>query len=158
MNKSVKTKIIFSTLLLLVITITSLLIVSSISVDKTATSLSTYLKPKIKESSLMPMVIAADAETARNEVFFGQVINEANRIASDIAFLRVQFRALFLSAEDVRHILNMYIKSAMESNRSAVGVYAVFLPNALDGADEVNRGADDLATNEAGRFAVYWAI
>jgi len=158
MNKSVKTKIIFSTLLLLVITITSLLIVSSISVNKTATSLSTYLKPKIKESSLMPMVIAADAETARNEVFFGQVINEANRLASDIAFLRVQFRALFLSAEDVRHILNMYIKSAMESNRSAVGVYAVFLPNALDGADEVNKGADDLATNEAGRFAVYWAF
>ena len=158
MNKSVKTKIIFSTLLLLIITITSLLIVSSISVDKTATSLSEYLQPKIKESSLMPMVIAADAETARNEVFFDQVINEANRLASDIAFLRVQFRALFLSAEDVRHILNMYIKSAMENNQSAVGVYAVFLPNALDGADEVNRGADDLATNEAGRFAVYWAV
>jgi methyl-accepting chemotaxis protein len=158
MNKSVKTKIICFALLLLVLTITSLLIVSSISVDKTATSMSTYLKPKIKKSSLMPMVIAADAETARNEVFFGQVINKANRLSSDIAFLRVQFRALFLSAEDVRHILNMYIKSAMESNQSAVGVYAVFLPNALDGADEANKGADDLATNEAGRFAVYWAF
>ncbi|MDX2368205.1 MAG: hypothetical protein QNK36_07360 [Colwellia sp.] len=136
MNKSVKTKIIFSTLLLLVITIISLLIVSSVSIDKTATSLSTYLKPKIKESSLMPMVIAADAETARNEAFFGQVINEVNRLSNDITFLRLQFRALFLSSEDVRHILNMYIKSAMESNESAVGVYAVFLTNALDGADE----------------------
>lgn len=158
MNKSVKTKIIFSTLLLLIITITSLLIVSSVSIDKTASSLSTYLKPKIKESSLMPMVIAADAETARNEAFFGQVINETNRLSNDIAFLRHQFRALFLSAEDVRHILNMYIKSAIESNQSAIGVYAVFLPNALDGADETNRGADDLASNEAGRFAVYWAL
>jgi methyl-accepting chemotaxis protein len=158
MNKSVKTKIIFSTLLLLIITITSLLIVSSVSIDKTASSLSTYLKPKIKESSLMPMVIAADAETARNEAFFGQVINETNRLSNDIAFLRHQFRALFLSAEDVRHILNMYIKSAIESNQSAIGVYAVFLPNALDGADEANRGADDLASNEAGRFAVYWAL
>ena len=158
MNKSVKTKIIFSTLLLLIITITSLLIVSSVSIDKTASALSTYLKPKIKESSLMPMVIAADAETARNEAFFGQVINETNRLSNDIAFLRHQFRALFLSAEDVRHILNMYIKSAIESNQSAIGVYAVFLPNALDGADEANRGADDLASNEAGRFAVYWAL
>jgi methyl-accepting chemotaxis protein len=158
MNKSVKTKIIFSTLLLLIITITSLLIVSSVSIDKTASSLSTYLKPKIKESSLMPMVIAADAETARNEAFFGQVINETNRLSNDIAFLRQQFRALFLSAEDVRHILNMYIKSAIESNQSAIGVYAVFLPNALDGADEANRGADDIASNEAGRFAVYWAL
>lgn len=158
MNNSVKTKIIFSTLLLLIITITSLLIVSSVSIDKTASSLSTYLKPKIKESSLMPMVIAADAETARNEAFFGQVINETNRLSNDIAFLRHQFRALFLSAEDVRHILNMYIKSAIESNQSAIGVYAVFLPNALDGADEANRGADDLASNEAGRFAVYWAL
>lgn len=158
MNKSVKTKIIFSTLILLVITITALLIVSSISIDKTATSLSTYLAPKIKESSLMPMVIAADAETARNEVFFGQVINEAERLSNDISFLRVQFRSLFLPAEDVRHILNMYIKSAIENNQSAIGVYAVFLPNALDGADEVNKGADDLASNEAGRFAVYWAF
>ena len=158
MNKSVKTKIIFSTLLLLVIIIISLLIVSSFSIDKTATSLSAYLEPKIKESSLMPMVIAADAETARNEVFFGQVINETKRLSSDIAFLRLQFRSLFLSAEDVRHILNMYIKGAIESNQSALGVYAVFLPNGLDGADEANRGADDLATNEAGRFAVYWAL
>lgn len=158
MNKSVKTKIILSTLLLLIITITSLLIVSSVSIDKTASSLSTYLKPKIKESSLMPMVIAAEAETARNEAYFGQVINEANRLSNDIAFLRLQFRALFLPAEDVRHILNMYIKSAIESNQSAIGIYAVFLPNALDGADEVNKGADDLATNEAGRFAVYWAL
>jgi methyl-accepting chemotaxis protein len=104
------------------------------------------------------MVIAAEAETARNETFFGQVINETNRLSNDIAFLRQQFRALFLSAEDVRHILNMYLKSAIESNQSAIGVYAVFLPNALDGADEANRGADDLATNEAGRFAVYWAL
>lgn len=158
MNKSVKTKIILSTLLLLIITITSLLIVSSVSIDKTASSLSTYLKPKIKESSLMPMVIAAEAETVRNEAYFGQVINEANRLSNDIAFLRLQFRALFLPAEDVRHILNMYIKSAIESNQSAIGIYAVFLPNALDGADEVNKGADDLATNEAGRFAVYWAL
>jgi methyl-accepting chemotaxis protein len=158
MNKSVKTKIILSTLLLLIITITSLLVVSSVSIDKTASSLSTYLKPKIKESSLMPMVIAAEAETARNEAYFGQVINEANRLSNDIAFLRLQFRALFLPAEDVRHILNMYIKSAIESNQSAIGIYAVFLPNALDGADEVNKGADDLATNEAGRFAVYWAL
>ncbi|KGJ94425.1 methyl-accepting chemotaxis protein [Colwellia psychrerythraea] len=158
MNKSVKTKIIFSTLLLLIITISALLIVSSLSIDKTASSLSSYLEPKIKESSLTPMVIAAEAETARNEAFFSQVINEANRLSNDIAFLRQQFRALFLSAEDVRHILNMYIKSAIESNQSAIGVYAVFLPNALDGADEVNRGADDLATNEAGRFAVYWAL
>ncbi len=158
MNKSVKTKIIFSTLLLLIITISALLIVSSLSIDKTATSLSSYLEPKIKESSLTPMIIAAEAETARNEAFFSQVINEANRLSNDIAFLRQQFRALFLSAEDVRHILNMYIKSAIENNQSAIGVYAVFLPNALDGADEVNRGADDLATNEAGRFAVYWAL
>jgi methyl-accepting chemotaxis protein len=158
MNKSVKTKIIFSTLLLLIIAITSLLIVSSVSIDKTASSLSTYLKPKIKDSSLMPMVIAAEAETARNEAFFGQVINETNRLSNDIAFLRQQFRALFLSAEDVRHILNMYIKSAIENNQSAIGIYAVFLPNALDGADEINSGADDLASNEAGRFAVYWAL
>ena len=158
MNKSVKTKIILSTLLLLIITITSLLVVSSVSIDKTASSLSTYLKAKIKESSLMPMVIAAEAETARNEAYFGQVINEANRLSNDIAFLRLQFRALFLPAEDVRHILNMYIKSAIESNQSAIGIYAVFLPNALDGADEINKGADDLATNEAGRFAVYWAL
>ena len=70
----------------------------------------------------MPMVIAAEAETARNEAYFGQVINEANRLSNDIAFLRLQFRALFLPAEDVRHILNMYIKSAIESNQSAIGI------------------------------------
>ncbi len=157
MYKSVKTKIIFSTLLLLIITIVSLLIVSSVSIDKTATSLSSYLKPKVKENSLMPMVISADAEAARNEAFFGQVISEANRLSNDIAFLRQQFRSLFLATEDVRHILNMYIKSAIESNQSALGVYAVFLPNALDGADEENKGADDIASNEVGRFAVYWA-
>lgn len=158
MNKSVKTKIIFSTLILLIVTIISLLIVSSVSIDKTATSLSTYLKPKIKESSLMPMIIATDAETARNEAFFGQVVNDVNRLSSDIAFLRLQFRALSLPAEDVRHVVNMYLRNAIENNHSAVGVYAAFLPNALDGVDEANKGAYDLATNEVGRFAVYWAF
>ena len=158
MNKSVKTKIIFSTLILLIVTIISLLIVSSISIDKTATSLSSYLKPKIKESSLMPMVIAVDAETARNEAFFGQVATDVKRLSSDIAFLRLQFRALSLSVEDVRHVANMYLKNAIENNQSAVGVYAAFLPLALDGADEANKGSYDLASNEAGRFAVYWAF
>jgi methyl-accepting chemotaxis protein len=158
MNKSVKAKIVFSTLLLLIIAIVSLLAVSSISINETSKALSTYLEPKIKESSLMPMVIAADAEAARNEIFFSQATKEAERLANDIAFLRTQFRSLFLPAEDVRHILNMYIKGAIENTPSALGIYTVFLPNALDGADEENKGAEDLATNESGRFAVYWAF
>jgi len=158
MNKSIKTKLILSIAMLLVISIVALVTVSSVFINKTSNSLSAFIAPKTKDASLMPMVISADAEKARNEVFFAQAINEAQRFASDITFLRQQFRSLFLPAEDVRHILNMYIKGALASNQSALGIYAAFLPNALDGADQANRGASDLASNEQGRFAVYWAL
>lgn len=144
--------------MLLIISTVALISVSSFFVNKTSNALADFIAPKTKEASLTPMMILADAEKARNEVFFEQEIREARRYAKDIAFLRQQFRALFLPAEDVRHILNMYIKGSLESNPSALGIYAAFLPNALDGADEANQGAEDLASNEQGRFAVYWAL
>ena len=143
---------------LLSVAIISLLFISSVFIEKTSTSLTEFIEPRTKESSLTPMTILADAEKARNEVFFSQIINETKRFSNDIAFLRAQFRSLFLPTEDVRHILNMYVKRALESNQSALGVYAVFLPNGLDGADKQNEGADDIASNEKGRFAVYWVL
>ncbi|SEK33785.1 methyl-accepting chemotaxis sensory transducer with Cache sensor [Colwellia chukchiensis] len=158
MNKSIKTKLILSIATLLIVSIVAIVAVSSVFINKTSDALTAFIAPKTRDASLMPMLISADAEKARNEVFFSQAINEAQRFSSDISFLRQQFRSLFLPAEDVRHILNMYIKGALASNQNALGIYAAFLPNALDGADQENRAASDLASNEQGRFAVYWAF
>jgi len=158
MKKSIKTQLILSIMTLLVVATVSLLIVCSIFINKTSTTLTEYLEPRTKEASLLPMSILSDAEKARNEVFFKQVINETKRFSSDISFLTMQFSALSLSGNDLRNVLNKYVKGALESNQSALGVYAVFLPNELDGADNENIGVKGVGSNELGRFAVYWAF
>lgn len=150
-------KIALPVAILLVLAVVIQLAISALLINKTSQQLRETIEPALSAAAQDKMEAIASGEQSRIEQLFSSTVLVAEGYGRDITFLRTQFRSLFLPAEDVRHILNQYIAGALQSNPNALGIYAVFLPKGLDGADDAHRGDDDLGSNEAGRFAVYWA-
>ena len=48
------------------------------------------------------------------------------------------------------------MRKALEQRPDLLGLYLVFQPDALGGRDSDFRGRNDLGSNDAGRFSVYW--
>lgn len=143
--------------LLLGLTVIIQLIISTLLINSTTEQLRNTIEPALSSAAQDKMETFASAEQLRIEKLFTSNVLAAAGYARDISFLRDQFRSLYISSDDVRHIINQYIAGALQNNPEVLGIYAVFLPKALDGADEEHKGEDDLASNDAGRFAVYWA-
>ncbi|WP_428033249.1 methyl-accepting chemotaxis protein [Amphritea sp.] len=142
---------------LLGLTVIIQLIISTLLINSTTEQLRNTIEPELSRAAQDKMETVASAEQLRIEKLFASNALAAAGYARDIAFLRDQFRSLYISSDDVRHIINQYIAGALQNNPEVLGIYAVFLPKALDGADDEHKGEDDLASNDAGRFAVYWA-
>jgi methyl-accepting chemotaxis protein len=143
--------------LLLVLTVIIQLIISTLLINSTSEQLRQTIEPALSSAAQEKMETFANAEQTRIEQLFTSNVLATSSYARDIAFLRTQFRSLYTSSDDVRYIINQRIAGALQNNPDVLGIYAVFLPKALDGADDEHKGEDDLASNEAGRFAVYWA-
>lgn len=143
--------------LLLGLTVIIQLIISTLLINSTTEQLRNTIEPALSSAAQDKMETFATAEELRLEKLFTSNALTASGYARDIAFLRTQFRSLYIPSDDVRHIINQYIAGMLQNNPDVLGVYAVFLPKALDGADNEHKGEVDLASNETGRFAVYWA-
>ncbi|WP_299200452.1 methyl-accepting chemotaxis protein [uncultured Amphritea sp.] len=143
--------------LLLGLTVIIQLIISTLLINSTTEQLRNTIEPALSSAAQDKMETFATAEELRIENTFTSNALAAAGYARDIAFLRTQFRSLYIPSDDVRHIINQYIAGTLQNNPDVLGVYAVFLPKALDGADNEHKGETDLASNDAGRFAVYWA-
>ncbi|UTW03605.1 methyl-accepting chemotaxis protein [Amphritea atlantica] len=142
--------------LLLGLTVIIQLIISTLLINSTTEQLRNTIEPALSSAAQDKMETFASAEQRRIEKLFTSNVLAATGYARDISFLREQFRSLYISSDDVRYIINQYIAGTLQNNPEVLGIYAVFLPKALDGADNEHKGEDDLASNEAGRFAVYW--
>ena len=132
------------------------LIISTFLINSTSEQLRNTIEPALSGAAKEKMETFASAEQERIERLFSSTVMNASGYARNIAFLREQFRSLYISSDDVRYIINQYIAGALQNNPDVIGVYAVFLPKALDGADEKHKNDEDLASNETGRFSVYW--
>ncbi|HUH38793.1 MAG TPA: hypothetical protein VL027_12695 [Spongiibacteraceae bacterium] len=56
----------------------------------------------------------------------------------------------------LRKVVQALMRAALAGNPDALGVYAVWQPNAVDEQDEVFVGDTEYGSNGAGRFAVQW--
>lgn len=68
-----------------------------------------------------------------------------------------QMQALGLEAQTLREGLHHQVEQTLTANPQLLSLYLVFDSNGLDGADTLFFNRNELASNEVGRFASYWA-
>ena len=61
-----------------------------------------------------------------------------------------------LSAQQLRRELSTQLHQALIDKPDLLGLYVIFEPDALDGADAGFADKADLGSNETGRFSLYW--
>jgi methyl-accepting chemotaxis protein len=61
-----------------------------------------------------------------------------------------------LTRPQLRHELSTQLRQALIDKPDLLGLYVIFEPDALDGADAGFAAKPDLGSNETGRFSLYW--
>nr|WP_274642796.1 methyl-accepting chemotaxis protein [Pseudomonas serbica] len=61
-----------------------------------------------------------------------------------------------LTRPQLRHELSTQLQQALIDKPDLLGLYVIFEPDALDGADAGFSAKPDLGSNETGRFSLYW--
>ncbi|GAA5317626.1 MAG: methyl-accepting chemotaxis protein [Candidatus Pelagadaptatus aseana] len=157
MKTSLVWKIVVPVAALLAVILLLQVVISTVLINDTSQKLQQTIEPKLKAMAHGSMRASADEQQGRIEDFFSGMAINVKTYSHDIAFLRQQFRSLFLPSDDVRFILHEYIQGALKNNPDALGLYVVFLPNMLDGADSDHVDDEDLGSNEVGRFSLYFS-
>lgn len=111
----------------------------------------------LEESAQLRMEARGEAQALQMQRYFMDAYQYGRGAASQVLFIREQAEKRFLDAFDLREDLSRQIRSSLEANRSLLGVYAVFEPNALDGKDELFIDQESLGSNDKGRFSIYWS-
>jgi methyl-accepting chemotaxis protein len=111
----------------------------------------------LEESAQLRMTARGQSQALQMQRYFTDAYQYGRSASNQVLFIREQAEKRFLDAFDLREDLTHQVRSALENNRSLLGVYAVFEPNGLDGKDELFIDQASLGSNDKGRFALYWS-
>jgi methyl-accepting chemotaxis protein len=109
------------------------------------------------QSALERLQAQALAHGQRVERFFNETALYGEGFAEAVLHLRAQALNGRLTPEQLRHDLIGVTRQALLKREKALGLYVVLLPDALTGEDTGFLGQRSLASNETGRFALYWS-
>ena len=130
---------------------------SMIQASRSASLVKQASSKMLEESAQLRMEARGEAQALQMQRYFMDAYQYGRGAASQVLFIREQAEKRFLDAFDLREDLSRQIRSSLEANRSLLGVYAVFEPNALDGKDELFIDQESLGSNDTGRFSIYWS-
>lgn len=108
-------------------------------------------------SALQSLQAQTAAHSQRIERFFNETALYGQGFAQQVLLLREQTLNGRLTAEQLRHDLIGITRQTLLNRDKVLGLYVVLLPDALAGSDADFAGQRDLASNEKGRFALYWS-
>ncbi len=111
----------------------------------------------IKESTLNHISSLASGEAEKIRAVFGINHQRAQMIAQTVKFFHNYEKSRKITREELRQYLNHYLSKQVEYHTDILGMYIVSEINEFDGEDLSVVDRDDLASNEIGRFAPYWA-
>jgi methyl-accepting chemotaxis protein len=111
----------------------------------------------LEESAQLRMEARGQAQALQIQRYFMDAYQYGRGAATQVLFIREQAAKRFLDAFDLREDLTRQVRSALQANRSLLGIYVTFEPNALDGKDELFIDLENLGSNDQGRFALYWS-
>jgi methyl-accepting chemotaxis protein len=111
----------------------------------------------LEESARLRMQAQGEAQALQMQRYFMDAYQYGRGAATQVLFIREQAEKRFLDAFDLREDLTRQVRTALEANRSLLGIYVAFVPNGLDGKDELFIGQEEMGSNDKGRFSLYWA-
>lgn len=111
----------------------------------------------LEEAAQKRMAARGETQSLRIQRYFMDAYQYGNGFTRQVKMLLGQAKAHSLDAASVRADLAEQMKTALQGNAELLGLYVVFLPNALDGQDEQFVAQDAQGGNDAGRFALYWS-
>ena len=111
----------------------------------------------LEESAQLRMEARGQAQALQIQRYFMDAYQYGRGAATQVLFIREQAAKRFLDAFDLREDLTRQVRSALQANRSLLGIYVAFEANALDGKDELFTDQENLSSNDKGRFALYWS-
>lgn len=130
---------------------------SVIQASRSATLVKKASSSMLEESAQLRMTARGESQALHMQRYFMDAYQYGRGAATQVLFIREQAEKRFLDAFDLREDLNRQISSALKANRSLLGIYVVFEPNALDGKDDLFVDQDSLGSNDKGRFSIYWS-
>ena len=111
----------------------------------------------LRESSEQRLLAIGESKGQQIQRHFTDAYMYARSSASQILFLREQAQKTPLESDDLRKDIVSNLGDALKKNRSLLGIYAVFEPNALDDKDSSFIDDEKHGSNSQGRFSTYWA-
>lgn len=139
------------------LTVAVLLIgLSVFALNNTKQLVLTETDQKLKDDAVQLLLGHGEAEIAVVTNYIHEAKVRSTILAQNLVAQKKHVQQNYLGSGIMRRSLNAQVKQALESTPYAVGVYAVMLPNALGHGDETYAGQQDVGSNEAGRFSVYW--
>jgi len=88
--------------------------------------------------------------------YFMQTNEYGQGLSRFVLYLRDRTQHGDLSPQALRQELAGELRKALSNKPDMLGLFAIFEPDALDGADARFVGQSELGSNETGRFAQYW--
>ena len=143
---------------LCLLTIVAVLVSASvIQASRSAALVKQASSSMLEESAQLRMKARGLSQALQIQRYFMDAYQYGRGAATQVLFIREQAEKRFLDAFDLREDLTRQVRSALEANRSLLGVYVAFEPNALDGKDELFADQAELGSNDKGRFSLYWS-
>lgn len=130
---------------------------SMIQASRSAVLVKQSSSKMLEESAQLRMEARGESQALHIRRYFMDAYQYGRGAATQVLFIREQAEKRFLDAFDLREDLSRQIRSALEANRSLLGIYVVFDTNALDGKDELFIDQEALGSNDKGRFSIYWS-
>ena len=154
---SIQLKITLLAGLCLLAIVAVLVYASVIQASRSASLVKQASSAMLQESAQLRMSARGESQALQIQRYFMDAYQYGRGAATQVLFIREQAEKRFLDAFDLREDLTRQVRSALEANRSLLGIYVAFEPNALDGKDELFTDQANLGSNDKGRYSIYWA-
>jgi len=111
----------------------------------------------LEEAAQKRMAARGETQSLRIQRYFMDAYQYGNGFTRQVNMLLAQAKAHSIEAGAVRTDLSEQMHTALQGNSNLLGLYVVFLPNALDGQDAQFVDQEAQGSNDIGRFAQYWS-
>ncbi len=139
------------------IALTSLGAVSYYYSKITQSTVSEKTSANIKQATIMQVSALASGEAEKIKGYFDKNFQRAEALAQTVSFFHTQSTSGVITDEALRRSLNNYVASLVNNYADVLGIYIISEPNVFAGNDASFVNNHDLASNDIGRFAPYWA-
>ena len=134
-------------LVIVVLLMTAALFQSS----RSAALVNTANTQMLDQNARLRLQTYAQLQAVRIQRYFKDAYLYGNGVSQLMMVLRAQ------GVDNLRQTLTQQARTALGDNPELLGLYLVFLPDALDGKDAAFIDQAEVGSNESGRYSLYWS-